>query len=50
MLTLHLFELLPVYGMLFFHACHKTIALNKNCERVHVRWTEKSGNKFDSIG
>ena len=45
MLRLHLLEWL---GCSFMFVNQRTI-LNKNCVRVHVRWTEKSGNKVQYI-
>ena len=47
MFTLNLYEC----DMLLFHACQQENSiLNENRVCVYVRWTEKSGNNFDSIG
>ena len=44
MLTLHLFEWIGI--MLFFMLVNKRTVLNETYERVHVLWTEKSGNQI----
>ena len=43
MVKLHLLEWLC--NKLLFHVNKKTV-LNENLVRVHVRWTEKSGNQI----
>ena len=43
MLALYLFGYLICCSFMFVN---KRTVLNENCVRVHVRWTEKSGNQI----